>query len=561
MASYRQMLMLGAVSVIQLSLLVSPVLAMNRQRCNADVIGGLRNGSLPRDHRIFYRENGTIFSDEKNIALTLPGCQETCGRPYDWYDDVASRLTTWLVPILILVGNIHFAPLGKLYSLPTLLHLLGDPIDSTWSLLTKLEVLARSYSLAERHAPSNSDDHETIRDRATVVAAIEEIDGFDPNIGLRLDEFLRHPPVDQALFDLACTEAADELADCRVDETPRSLLAILGYAFAIVTAFVDAATGQSTTQPGGRIAFAMLYAWLIPAVLLSAVVGGFPSRRSCLRILLRFRDTLAMGDPPGPNVLTDARPSRRPGDQTSSTTFYESQPWAGGIYSYRPNKWLFRGGQRDRHPLFLLALSILPMLFSFTASFLISWYTPTIGFTCRNITQIGILVGWLLSGILTWTTIGTGIVTGKYLWYVISVKDSIFASITLLAVVFSISGIFNSCWCWSAVYTRGAARAVVYLNPDEKRQENAKTIYPALVVSNLGVMVIIFFIMFFSDRFGRRLLRRDEKIRQADFDYIRARRNESLITNPDLAQTLQRLGGNIRRWTRPTTVPESSRLR
>ena len=81
--------------------------------------------------------------------------------------------------------------------------------------------------------------------------------------------------------------AASELSDYRVNEAARTYLAILGYLVSISSAFMDAVDASTTSRPGNRVAFAVLFSCLIPAVLLSATIGGFPSRRSCHRILSR----------------------------------------------------------------------------------------------------------------------------------------------------------------------------------------------------------------------------------------------------------------------------------
>jgi len=44
------------------------------------------------------------------------------------------------VPVFILVGNFQLLPLGPLNSFCIATHLFGDPIDTTYSLLVKLEV-------------------------------------------------------------------------------------------------------------------------------------------------------------------------------------------------------------------------------------------------------------------------------------------------------------------------------------------------------------------------------------------------------------------------------------
>lgn len=514
---------------------------MDRNVCNNMVIQRLTNGSLSPSDPIFYREGQDILSDPKNIGLTLPGCQQTCGRRFNFYDDIGPRLTTWLIPVIILIGNMSFAPLGQIFSSLTIIHLLGDPIDSIWSLLTKLEVYSRAYSLAERHARQykgnafHKDDEKShiIRDQATILATIEELHGASGHLEEQFQTFLSSAQAGYGTFDLACSDAASELADSRANEIPRALLAILGYVFTVIGAFVEAVGGQSSSQPGGRIGFAMLFAWLIVAVLLSAIVGGFTSRRTCRRILDRFARNIASSAQSGstPYVYAETGVSSMVGRTTVTTDgFQDAQPWAGAIYTYRPNKSLFTGGARDRHPLFLLLLSTLPVVLSTVAAFVIIWYTPTVGMNCRHIALLAILTAWMLSVFLTWSTRKVGLLTGKYHFYFTIAKDAIIAIPLILLVVLINCGLFNSCWCWSAVYSRGRNRALILLDPNDERQVNAKSIYPGMVGANLGLQFALFLWMLFADRKGGSLLlRRNESVRQEDFERVNHIRRVSVV--------------------------------
>lgn len=137
-----------------LLLLLSPALAMDRSKCNKDVSAALRNGSITPNDPIFFRQDGVPKSHPEDIWLTIGGCEATCGKKFDWYTDIGPRLTIWLVPVIILIGNIQFAVLGKPTSLLTILHVLGDPVDSAWSLLTKLEASNRCWDLASKLSSS-----------------------------------------------------------------------------------------------------------------------------------------------------------------------------------------------------------------------------------------------------------------------------------------------------------------------------------------------------------------------------------------------------------------------
>lgn len=86
-----------------------------------------------------------------------------------------------------------------------------------------------------------------------------------------------------------------------------------------------------------------------------------------------------------------------------------------------------------------------------------------------------------------------------------------------MIIFLSSSGLFNSCWCWSTVYSRGVANAVVLLDPDPARKKNAETIYPGLVGTGLIIHILFFLFALYRSRKGRSLLRRSEKVKTQEF--------------------------------------------
>lgn len=138
---------MGILFTLSLILCASPlVVSMDKDKCNTVVSDCVRNKSLSTTNAsIFYPP---IASTEENdpstlyYNLTLFGCKDICGSSWTPYpsDKIGRRLTTWLIPILVLVGNMHLAAVGYATTIVTIVHLLGDPIDSMWSLLTKLEI-------------------------------------------------------------------------------------------------------------------------------------------------------------------------------------------------------------------------------------------------------------------------------------------------------------------------------------------------------------------------------------------------------------------------------------
>lgn len=77
--------------------------------------------------------------------VTLKGCEELCGDGFQlWpWSDTFSRLITWVFPSIVLISHFHFAPLGGYNTFAVIAHLLGDPIDSIWAMLTRQEANRR----------------------------------------------------------------------------------------------------------------------------------------------------------------------------------------------------------------------------------------------------------------------------------------------------------------------------------------------------------------------------------------------------------------------------------
>lgn len=523
-------------------LFVPFVASMQRDVCNRQVQDMLTNGTISRDDWIFHREGGIPMSDPMNIELTIDGCRATCGAKFDWYSDIGPRLTTWLVPVLLLIGNMFFARLGSDKSAFVILHLLGDPIDSMWSLLTKAETWSRCHSLAQKHMPGAEEYH--VRDRATILAAIEELDGPLSDPYERFQSITSDSKLPPDVLDHLCNETASELADSRTDLIVRAGLAVFSYLYAVVAGFVDAVGGKSSSQPGGRIGTAMFISWLVPAVLLSNSIGGFTSRRTCLRILERFAKTVADAGHMDMQLFSKQRRSSkfRRLESTTETDFHSAQVWSGAAYTYRPEKHIFSGGQKDRSVYALSVLAFLPVAYATTFAFLVIWYTPTTGLTCRHMYIIGIFVAWVLSAVLTHLTWRLHIFRGKYHWYFVLIKDAIIGIPSIAIEILSSSGIFNSCYCWSAVFSRGLANGVVILDPENARRHNGKTWYPGFVGACLGLQLLTFVVMLFVSRHGAILFRRNEDVRQEDFDRTHKAREKGVMSLLAVSTTAGSLG-------------------
>lgn len=477
--------------------------------CRADVVARLGNGTLqPNDSTIFYRNNKGIFESDPNnkITLTLDGCWTECGRGWSPYAvwDIVERLSVWVFPVLLLVGNMHLAPLSAIYSVLTVIHLIGDPIDSTWSLLTKLEVSFRGRQLA-----INKFENLEAEDVGTLITAKEEVE--DTSTDKSTERFVQNIELLLSMnkssdsFARKLKKTAHQLCDACVYESSRTYLAISAYLVGLVMAFKDALdTGTNVKPPGNRIAYAMMFSWLIPAVLLSAAIGRFVSRRSSEQILRRFRPQF------NPPQLPLIRRSSIFGRCVTDDDPHEAQPWDGIIYSYRPQKRVFAVGKGGRSSFLLLVLAIMSVFLSVASAFAISWITPTVGLGCRSLSQLFVGIAWLCSAFITWVMWKLAICKGKYHFWFMLLKDTLIGGATIMLVILVQFGIFNSCWCWSAEYSRHSG-AFVELDVDVQRREKAKLEYPALVFGTLFGQLILYLIMKWKDGLNKQVYSRNEK--------------------------------------------------
>lgn len=97
--------------------------------------------------RYFQRlPNGSLANTSTQMTVTLEGCTTFCGEG-TWYWDAVPRLTTWIIPVVLLLSNIELSPIDK-HRFVTIIHAVGDPIDSFWSLLHKIYVWRRLHAMA-----------------------------------------------------------------------------------------------------------------------------------------------------------------------------------------------------------------------------------------------------------------------------------------------------------------------------------------------------------------------------------------------------------------------------
>lgn len=479
------------------------------------------------DPNIFAADNkGYLLSSLPNVALKLPACERICGTSWTVYPDSAPRLMTWLVPVLVLIANLQYAAIGKERFL-TLFHLLGDPIDSMLSLLSKVDTWRQCY-------------HGRSRNSAVIAAGVKELvetlhlDFDASHVRLILRDMLVGPSTQPADFNDLVANTASELADCRTSETLRTWSSIVLYVVQVIAAFVPK-FGEASSPSGGRIGTAMLLSWLLPITLLSNAVGDFASRRIFLRIMLNFMERVERNrnhqlSRPSMDLLKALR--------GVDVKYFKSLAWSGAIYTFRPNKLHPQPRAKRCYIPFLALVSAMPVILASVTAFLVLYTKPTY-FNCRHFLVISVFATWLLSPLLTWA-IGRTYFSQERQWYIVLAKDTLFALPIMALIIGSSCGLFNSCQCWSGAYTLGIRNAAVYLTNLPQFDRYNRVEYPVLVAICLALQVSVFLLIRWTYwRRGLSLLNWSEKEKQIAFLEGRSQCTTSGMRAFNIAETCE----------------------
>lgn len=490
--------------------------AFDRRSCFKTATALVKNQSLSPTSHFFFRDtlDSLAYNGPENMTLTLEGCNALCGAEQTWYTDIGPRLTIWLVPILLLLANVELSPLDKRRFL-AILHLLGDPIDSIWSLLHKLDAWDRCSRLAARCSGVCPSCQGVI---ASVFAGFEELQGPRITSERYFGSLLQQRSLAKHFNEWR--RAAVRLADGRSNEIGRTVLAFVLYIVQLTAAFVPEVGGAPPGPPGGRIATGVLLSWLVPVIFLSNAIGGLPSHRTAYDILADLAANT--GDKPlyMPHRRSVFLPTFPSIAQQCYTDYFRSLGWSGAIYTYRPWKvrYISSTHHRHLHTLLLIAFATAPVLIGLIGGVLILWHQLPTGLNCRHVWLVGVALLWKISAFITWISHRPGLATGKYHWRLTLIKDICVAVPSLLIMLLSGVGLFNSCWCWSGPFQypnigRVPLLETVYL-------QNAKSVYPTIVGVTLLLEVAVFVVVAVVWRRGLRLLRWREKTCQVEWERI-----------------------------------------
>ncbi|KAI9885430.1 MAG: hypothetical protein M1823_002778 [Watsoniomyces obsoletus] len=404
-----------------------------------------------------------------------------------------THITTWVIPSLLLVGNINYAPFRKPFGLNEVMvafHLFGNPVDSIESLLARLDAERRIQARCQ--AEMGKEDGPMY---ATILRALDDM-GFAEKFESRFNQLAKIARSGNPKDIRAVRTAATDLSINRVYNTRRVILAVTAYMAAVTTNYTRAALNLPTQNPPENtishiMSFRCLFFWLLPTVLLSAHIGIFPSERTAQRILRNLESQID-GHPLHLHI-------RRP------------EPWNGANYTWRPHKdhqSVLISRVPDRRRWVLFCLSFMTVTAAWGLAFTISYLTPTRGFQSRNLTQTAYWTAWIIDAVMTRLIIWSyrrwtrkrhqrGMNTKKLWFWIVWVIDMPIAIGILTTQLAAFGGWWHSCFTWSGVFSRGWKRAYVNLNLQQEvaylmRRLFPQILFPALVGHILLAPVLIY---------------------------------------------------------------------
>jgi len=444
--------------------------------CLAKVTTMLQTGQLANTSSYFHVNSTGGFENDPNgiINLTIEGCEALCGAGFATYSvsEIFERLITWFFPMALLLGNLQLSPLGFRWGVWTIIHALGDPIDSIWSLLCKFELARNCFSAVDQIVKSRFPDVTVdLTDRIDIATMMVAFDEDTVDEELRTTSIYHRIEIllDNATWDDArqkFRKAGKHLRDERIDQTFRTILAVGSYLHSPASDFLAVISGPgSSDPPGHRIEYPVILSWLLTLVLLSAAAGGFASNQSCERVVRHLCESFGSAQQLGFQPCKD------------------SKKYIRSIYTYRPHKRISDNWR-------LSFLAFFAVVFAILFSAWLSWIMPTKGFDCHSIMELTILGVWIFSAFLTWSTWKIKRFQ-KYHVRIVFVKDAVVSLAVTLPILLASIGVFESCWCIGSVFSNGS-NAYVGLNAAGMMIQNAKGIDPGLMYGAYLVQFIMY---------------------------------------------------------------------
>lgn len=361
-------------------------------------------------------------------TVGLTACEALAGPGYGTYGraNALDAIGTWVIPLLVLVGNINYASFQRRAywnQLMVALGLLGNPIHAMLALLTKLDVKRRIEERVRIKLKKLNELDVWIY--STILYTLDDFD-FSENFDKHFNILMKAAtdPVKRE----ACHQAAVQLKVSRVNNTRRAVLALLGYLAAITanilrSVFMD----NISLHISHTIALREVNFWLLCAILLSARVGGLPSEWNSVGVMMDLQSRL--NETQGSNVHFDLK---------------RLEPWTGGNYTWRPIKdvSIKLSKMKDSRHRILAFLCFSSVTVAMAMSVAISYNTPTKGFGVRSIVEMSFWAWWCVNAIATYYfdkyyLQKDGTESHKFSYWITSSTKDAFAAVFMLILLFS----------------------------------------------------------------------------------------------------------------------------
>lgn len=392
------------------------------------------NNTNPLDTRLFF---------PYRPLLTYDACIQLNSKGNDWgffvMSDVRYRFQLWKAPLIQLMAQMQLPPLGWTSNAFVILHLIGDPLDTIWSLSHKVYLTHRRVEKWSHDKDcdamativiSHDEWGEGNRMEDTLFQAISvgEPNVQDaPNLSLVEDQ--------QEGIRNACRNAAQSLSADRSTNFIPVAVSVAIFFGAIRIAFDKKFSDTSMINEGITpyyIAHTALYFSILPSILLSAIIGVSQDQDSIPHILRQLRS-----DTKDEMMLPDG------------LNFWK-RIISGGIYSWQPKKWqclTSNDGDACWKRRLIAFLSWSSVLSGCLVAIYTAYTAPPTGFGCREIAMTSTLGLWILSA--SFDIYAECSFKPKRCYTLIFLKDLICSLAILVYHVAMYLGTYNRCSCWT----------------------------------------------------------------------------------------------------------------
>ena len=498
-----------------------------------------------------------FYYDPRQLIMTLPGCQSICGSGYDLWPakDTLERLSIWVLPAIIVLTHFPFPPLKWTNTMAVIFHSVGDPLDSIWSLLIRLETQKKLRIKARGLGFENERDYRYI---SAIWAAYQEIGWQDVSghflrsVELRGGRF----PTRQEMYFIML--AGFELCSNRVDSMLMAWVAIITLMFGQVAATIrtveqtEIKNTRLFNETAHTIAAVNLLFVFIPLVKFGANLGSYSTTTIAVQVLEKLQRNLRACrkdeslkqqqgrtevelfpalhlDPEtdwDKSATTDVLELDERGgfleDSNNASSNIAHWPDMGAYYgmnsTWCPQKEI-KGGGKPWHTWLLLGYAVLFAAAGSCVPAILLSATNRAGrvsaqIGCRSMSWVAIFASWVLSVVLDYV-LRRFIRKAKKLWVYTIVKDCCHTFFVVAVILVQQAGVYNSCWCRSnalSQHSRAMVNILPYGNVEWKYARLLWSLIPTLAF--LLTVGFTFFIEFREGHIRGPLCKTQEKLQE-----------------------------------------------